>query len=810
MVLLRSKFAVMKRINLALLLLFIGGVCSITAQEARKRKGNNKPSTTQTDSVTKPRMSEYEKITTGANISRGFVNIIKKGKNTYLEIPDSILGRDLLLGCRVAAISNNRKIAAGQMRNNPKLLHFKKEGRSMLMIIPTSRNTVDATDGIAPSVALNNILPVTRIFDIAATSKSGSSLVDVTKYFTDEVSEVWPPDLTKQGKLESKIGGIKSAKAYTRNVEIVTDYYYTGAREPFAVSMNYSLLLLSKEPMRERFSDDRAGFMNDAKRIYTIEGPVQSRKFISRFRIEPKPEEVVLHQKGELVEPAQPIIFYVDTVMPEVYRKYARQGIEMWNKAFEQIGFKNVIRAYDFPNSPDFSSNDITKNCLHYIATEQENASGPSWTDPRSGEIIQADILWYHSVTNLLQRWRFLQTAAADPAARKKVLDEEVMGELIRYAIAHEMGHCLGLQHNMRGSYAYPVDSLRSPSFTQKYGTTSTIMDYARNNHVAQPGDAERGVRMTPPELGPFDYLSIAFGYTPIYEAATSAEEVPYLSKLFTDKGSDPMYLFAPMTVGAIVPDPSAQSDALSNDLVRSGEMAISNLKYILSHLIEWHVEEGDNYTTLAELVEGIHKQYMRHLSLAASYIGGVYTYQGVSGHHDAKYVAVDKATQRAAVQFIFKQLRETDTWANPAELALLLGDKSESLIKRQSDLLTNLVSSNLLSRVANGSDNASTTGYTVTNYLEDINNEVFTTSGSGRLTNYQIAMQLTYIQSLVAIVNSATKNEKGEARPTSELLSASAAMQALQKATERIKILSAQGGVNKGHYLLLLKCINN
>lgn len=800
----------MKKISLALLLLLIGGVCSITAQEAKKRKGPKKPTTTQTDTVSKPRLSDYERIKQGATVSNGFVNVVKKGKNIYLEIPDSILERDLLLGCRVAAISNNRKISAGQMRNNPKLLHFKKEGRSLLMIIPTSRNTVDPSNGIAPSVALNNILPVTRIFDITATSKTGNYLIDVTKYFTDEVGEVWPPDLTKQGKLESKIGGIKSAKAFAKNVEIVTDYYYTGAREPFAVSMNYSLLLLSKEPMRERFSDDRAGFMNDAKRIYTIEGPVQSRKFISRFRIEPKPEEVALHQSGTLVEPAQPIIFYVDTVMPEAYRKYARQGIEMWNKAFEKIGFKNVIRAYDFPNSPDFSSNDITKNCLHYIATEQENASGPSWTDPRSGEIIQADILWYHSVTNLLQRWRFLQTAAADPAARKKVLDEEVMGELIRYAIAHEMGHCLGLQHNMRGSYAYPVDSLRSPSFTQKYGTTATIMDYARNNHVAQPGDAARGVRMTPPELGPFDYLSIAFGYTPLYDAATPNEEVPYLSKLFTEKGDDPMYLFAPMTVGAIVPDPSAQSDALSNDLLRSGEMAISNLKYILSHLIEWHVEEGDNYSTLAELVDGVHKQYMRHLSLAASYIGGVYTYHGVSGHHDAKYVAVEKKVQQATVKFIFSQLRQTASWANPQELTSLIGDKNESLIKRQSDLLANLLSSNILSRLANGTDHASTTGYSVSNYLEDVTQEVFTTTGGGKLTNYQIAMQLTYIQSLVAIANSVTKSEKVEARPTSELLSASAAMQALQKASNRIKALSAQGGANQGHYLLLLKCINN
>ena len=192
-----------------------------------------------------------------------------------------------------------------------------------------------------------------------------------------------------------------------------------------------------------------------------------------------------------MVEPARPIVFYFDPATPALIKKYARLGMLDWNKAFEAIGFKNVIQVRDFPGK-DFNSEDLTVSCFRYIPTEEANAAGRIWTDPRSGEIIQADILWYHNVVRLLQEWRFIQTAAADPSVRNKELSEEVMGELIRYAVAHETGHALGMKHNMRASFAYPVDSLRSPSFTQKYGTTASIMDYARNNYVAQPGDLER------------------------------------------------------------------------------------------------------------------------------------------------------------------------------------------------------------------------------------------------------------------------------------------------------------------------------
>ncbi|MFR7877320.1 MAG: zinc-dependent metalloprotease [Butyricimonas paravirosa] len=262
----------------------------------------------------------------------------------------------------------------------------------------------------------------------------------------------------------------------------------------------------------------------------------------------------------------------------------------------------------DFPGR--FNSEDLTVSCFRYIPTEEANAAGRVWTDPRSGEIIQADILWYHNVVRLLQEWRFIQTAAADPRARNKELSEEIMGELIRYAVAHETGHTLGMKHNMRASFAYPVDSLRSPSFTRKYGTTASIMDYARNNYVAQPGDFERGVKMTPPILGPFDYFSVQWAYTPIFDVKTPEEELPVLDRMFREKGHDPLYLYANMAMGPVVPDPSGQSDMLGDDLLKSSTYGILNLRYIMSHLIDWCSDKGGSYDRMIEMYDAGVKQF--------------------------------------------------------------------------------------------------------------------------------------------------------------------------------------------------------
>ena len=302
--------------------------------------------------------------------------------------------------------------------------------------------------------------------------------------------------------------------------------------EPYTVQVHRSFIVLPDEPMRMRLQDNRVGYFYSDRSLYTtkkIKSTI-TRLYIAGVSNRKRKISNVASQEN-LSEPRQPIIFYVDSAFPDKWRDVVKQGIEDWNTAFEAAGFKNAIQARDYPkNDPDFDPDDMRYSCVKYAATTIANAMGPSFVDPRSGEILTADVIWYHNIVSLLHNWRFCQTAATDPRVRKPVFDDDVMRESMRYVASHEIGHTLGLMHNMGASFAYPVDSLRSPSFTQKYGTTPSIMDYARNNYIAQPGDFDRGVKLTPPILGVYDIYAIAWGYRLIPGANTPTEEAATLT----------------------------------------------------------------------------------------------------------------------------------------------------------------------------------------------------------------------------------------------------------------------------------------
>ncbi len=648
------------------------------------------------------------------------LKMVKQGNVYHLEIADSLLGRDLLLGSRVVDLSAQKNISAGQTLGDPIVVRFVLNGNALNMETLLSQSVWREDDPAARLIARNNMRPVVRVFDVVAREEErGVTVIDVTRYFSDEISEVSPlPGGIKQGRLEPKASGIVRFSNHDDRINVTTLYAYTGGKEPFRVTINYTLLVLPKERMRPRYDDERIGYFSSAKTVYDTEKKVYRPRYISRWRVEPKPEDKERYLAGELVEPMKPIVFYFDSATPPLVKKYARLGILDWNKAFEAIGFKNVMQVKDFP-SEDFNSEDLTVNCFRYIPTINANASGVVWTDPRSGEIIQADILWYHNVVRLLQEWRFIQTAAADPAVRGKELDEETLGELIRYAVAHETGHTLGLKHNMRASFAYPVDSLRSPSFTRKFGTTASIMDYARNNYVAQPGDAARGVKMTPPLLGPFDYFAIRWGYAPLYEANTPEEELPLLDRMFREKGDDPVYLYANMAMGPVVPDPSGQSDMLGDDLLKSATCGIANLRYITEHLTEWCADEGDSYDRMKEMYEAGVKQFYKYMNNCASYLGGVYYLPGTVGQRESCYIPVDRERQKETLRFILKQLETSDSWLMNEALFGLIGNKSDLIMGRQGEMIGTLLSPNLLSRMM-------TSAYSLSEYLSDMTDYLF------------------------------------------------------------------------------------
>jgi hypothetical protein len=677
------------------------------------------------------------------------LRIVKQNNTYFLEVADSLLGRDLLFGSRVVNLSVQKNISAGQTMSDPIVVRFVPNGKYLNMERRISNAVWDEADVAAELIARNHVIPVMQVFDLVRRDESrGVNVIDVTRYFNDEISELSPlPGGMKQGKLESKASGIVRFSNHENRVNVTTRYAYVGGKTPLVVTINYTLLVLPREPMRPRYEDERMGYFSSVKTVYNTAKRVYRPKYVSRWRIEPRPEDVARYQAGELVEPARPIVFYFDPATPELIKKYARLGILDWNKAFEAIGFKNAIQVRDFPGE-DFNSEDLTVSCFRYIPTEEANAAGRIWTDPRSGEIIQADILWYHNVVRLLQEWRFIQTAAADPRARNKELSEEIMGELIRYAVAHETGHTLGMKHNMRASFAYPVDSLRSPSFTRKYGTTASIMDYARNNYVAQPGDFERGVKMTPPILGPFDYFSVQWAYTPIFDVKTPEEELPVLDRMFREKGHDPLYLYANMAMGPVVPDPSGQSDMLGDDLLKSSTYGILNLQYIMSHLIDWCSDEGGSYDRMIEMYDAGVKQFFKYMNNCASYIGGGYYFPGTVGQYEARHVEVDKEQQKKAVQFIVDELQESEQWLCDRRLFDLIGNKTETLMNRQGEMLATLVSPNLLSRLIGSV-------YPIEEYLQDISTCLFPDKKSW--SEYEKNRQIAYVLALKKI-----NDEKG------------------------------------------------
>jgi hypothetical protein len=763
------------------------------------------------DSIPTTKAKDFSKIISGAKVSNGLFNIYKtKTGSYYMEVPDSMLQRDMLMAARVINISDNSKISAGQMRNNPVLIYFSRRDKFLFINKPTRISYADPKDMISVSLDRNNVTPIVLSFDIVSRNdKNDASVIDITKFYSSEVELVWPSGISSGGHIDTKASQILDMKSFPQNVNIKSYYNYTGGKEPFCITINYSFVLLPKEPMKFRLSDDRIGYSSENKRKFVSEKPEINQKIIDRWRIEPRDEDVAKYKRGELVIPKKQLIYYVDTVMPEIWRKYVRQGIEDWNVAFKEIGFKNVIIAKDYPRDRDFDSEDIRNTCFRYITSTEANASGPQWIDPRSGEIIQADILWWHNVIDLLQTWKFVQTAAVDPDARKKVLDEKFMGETIRYAVAHETGHTLGLQHNMRGSYAYPTDSLRSPSFTKKYGTTASIMDYARNNYVAQPGDKEKGVRLSPPILGPYDYFAIKWGYTPIFNAKTPEDEKTTLNKWFVEKGNNPMFLYAPNIISQIAPDPSSQTDVLGNDMIKSSLYGISNLKIIVKNLLKWTLSEGDDFELLIKRFEGVNKLYDKLVMYPISYLGGVYTFQGTVGQYPAKFVPVEKTKQQETIHFVIDQIT-TCQWLDQPELNKYLGSQSENIAKLQSNVISSLLGNFVLSRFNTNETLTSSNAYSVEEYLKDIDSQIWTSTSNSTLTNSNKHIQLTYVDKLISMIRPLYNySEKNENRSMNETLWASAATSQLISTRTHVNELLVAQPQNEGHYRLILNLID-
>lgn len=754
----------MKHISFKVLVLssvFLIASCS-TAKKAAKSKATATASADAkpTKKPGKDDIQPYDKvITKDAKSDPGLFTIHHIDDDYFYEIPDSLFEREMLMVTRIAKTANG--IGFGGGKQDEQVLRWQKMGKKVLLRVVSYNVVASDSLPIHEAVVNSNFEPVLFSFPIKAFGKDSlSTVIDVTPLFTKDVKPFGFPERSRKqykvSRLDNDLSYIESIKSYPLNIESRHVKTYAAGDPPsnsetgtISLEMSNSMILLPKTPMKRRMEDQRVGWFTSGQTDYGLDAQESKTvHYLDRWRLEVKDEDIEKFKRGELVEPKKQIVYYIDRATPVQWRKYIKQGIEDWQVAFEAAGFKNAIIAKDPPTKeedPDWSPEDIRYSVVRYLASPIPNANGPHVSDPRSGEILESDINWYHNVMSLLRNWFFVQTAAINPDAQGVAFKDEVMGRLIRFVSSHEVGHTLGLPHNMGSSPAYPVDSLRSASFTKKYGTAPSIMDYARFNYVAQPGDA--GVALMP-NIGVYDKYAISWGYRPILDAKTPADEKKTLDSWILKHADDPMYRFGRQQIGGVI-DPSSQTEDLGDDAMKASMYGIANLKRIVPNLIKWTAEDGKDYDDLETMYNQVLVQYSRYMGHVTANIGGVYEIYKTYDQEGAVYTHVAKAKQKRAMGFLQKQLFDTPNWLiddnifNKIESA----GNVERIRGFQTRTLDNLLDFGRMARMSENETINGNNAYSLLNMMQDLRTGIFSELNSGKAIDmYRRNLQRSYI----------------------------------------------------------------
>ncbi|WP_339880933.1 zinc-dependent metalloprotease [uncultured Algoriphagus sp.] len=764
------------RKNKTLLTIFFM-VLSVASFAQKKNKKNEKnetaPQSQTTKSSKKSEFKNYDEIVTDEAISdEGLFDIHKVGDKNYYEIPFDLLNTDMLLVSRISKISEGLGggyTTAGS-KSNEQVIRWSRLQNSIILRSISFSNVAADSLPIHLSVEANNYNPILATFKIEAfNTDSTAALVEVTDLFLSDIPALsgLSTNMRKQYQvrnLDKERSFITRLASYPENIEVRHDMTYNASDPPsnsrsgtISMEMSQSMYKLPEQPMQPRLYDQRVGWFTIRQIDYGSEALKSDEKtYIRRWRLEPKDPEA--YARGELVEPVKPIVYYLDPATPEKWRTYFRQGIEDWQVAFEAAGFKNAIIAKDAPTveeDPDWSAEDARYSTVRYVATTTRNAMGPSVSDPRSGEIIESDIVWYHNHLRSYRNRYMLETGAANPSARTLNTPDEEIGEMMRRVISHEIGHALGLPHNMKASYAYPTDSLRSATFTQKWGLAATIMDYTRYNYVAQPGDTGvRWVRM----LGPYDNYAINWGYRYIPGANSPEAEKPTLNNWIREKAGDPMYLFG----GSNSFDPSSQTESVGDDPVKASTYGLANLKTVAPNLAKWTATVGEDYGDLEELYGELIGVWSRFANHVVTNIGGVYEEYKTTDQDGITYTPTSKTEQVKSMKFLNENVFTTPDWLLQKEILNNIEPSGAvtAISNLQSRLLGSLLRKDRLERMIDNEALNSSDAYSMTQMLSDLRKGIWSElSRSKDIDTFRRNLQRAHVDQLASLMEQDEKN---------------------------------------------------
>ena len=722
----------------------------------------------QTEAVAAPKPAPKKKQTPYQKLMKevadsacgGTFNLYRTSKDKiYMGFPRNMMGRRMLVGSTITATSNPSYLNVGYKYAKPTYFQIDLKDSLVVLTVPVT-NATSSDPEMQAALERSYIPKVLRRIAVQATSKDSSEVIfDVTSLINSVAPKGKNFSLTKAA--EEKSTWFSDLKAFSDNasVKVHTNVDFTktflmlkGKVGSGSMAYTVSFLLLPENPMPARVQDSRIGVFpvgpGEGSVKYDLTSAEDGFKgyvLASRWRLELS--DTTAWQKGQKVAVKNPIVWYVDNSFPEAWKAPIKKGVLAWNHAFEAIGLKDVMQVRDFPTAeedPQFDPDNLKYSCIRYVPDATMNAMGPSWVDPVTGEILNASVLVYNDVIKLINNWRFVQTSQVDEKVRAVKMPQDIIDESMVYVISHEIGHTLGLMHNMGASSAYPTDSLRNAAFTAKYGTTPSIMDYARFNYVAQPQD--KGVKLVPPSLGVYDEYAIKWLYTPVIGAKDIWEEAAIAEKIIDEKAGDPLYRYGAQQLttsasyGAY--DPSARTEDLGNDPIKSSDYGIKNLKYILPKMNEWVCADDCDFTHRNDLYIQLTNQYYRYIGNVLAQVGGIYLNNVKEGSAVKPSTPVSKKVQKASLKWVVSQLRSS-SWINDPDVTSnlpLAAPQSNKICAQVAKALASTVPANvILASFVPGEDKP----YTVNEYYNDLYNEVFASSIAGRkLTSEEKTLQ--------------------------------------------------------------------